>query len=573
MMSRFLALLTCLMLMLCLCLGVSAADNNRAYSVNVFATVSSDGSCDVTSTVTLHLDTPQKKLTYPVPADASNITLNGSPVLTEKNEPVRLVNLSKVLGDMTGDLSFTVGYSLHSVVEPIPDSNRLQLELPMLSGFTCPIDELQFSVNLPGAIDQDPQFISGYHQANIEKDLTYSVSGSNIAGRSWTGLKDHETLILRLSATEELFPQSRVELPEAEGIPGLIWICAGLALVYWLLFLRNFLPLRDFPAVAPEGFGAGQMGTILTKAGANLSLMAFSWAQLGYVVLQMDRRGKVIIRKQMEMGNERTDFEQKCFQKLFSRKDAVDTSSPFFRRLSQIVAAQNSAPELLKGKSGGNVTIFRILMTLAGLFSGAYFGIVLGNLLDYGWVFMLALSCLGLVGSWNIQAWPQGVFLHHRIRLYAAAVMSLLWLVLGLVLGQFGLAFATVLLQVVAGLLAVFGGRRTEEGRFTMGQVLRLRHHFIALSSGEIRQLCHENPEVFFDMAPYALALGCDGAFARKFGKSRLPVCPYILAGNTRGLTAKQWSQLMRGMLESMSAPKKEKSISGLRSVMDNYMK
>ena len=573
MMSRFLALLTCLMLMLCLCLGVSAADNNRAYSVNVFATVSSDGSCDVTSTVTLHLGTPQQNLTYPVPADASNITLNGSPVLTEKNEPVRLVNLSKVLGDMTGDLSFTVGYSLHSVVEPIPDSNRLQLELPMLSGFTCPIDELQFSVNLPGAIDQDPQFISGYHQANIEKDLTYSVSGSNIAGRSWTGLKDHETLILRLSATEELFPQSRVELPEAEGIPGLIWICAGLALVYWLLFLRNFLPLRDFPAVAPEGFGAGQMGTILTKAGANLSLMAFSWAQLGYVVLQMDRRGNVIIRKLMELGNARTDFEQKWFQKLFSRKDAVDTSSPFFRRLSQIVAAQNSAPELLKGKSGGNVTIFRILMTLAGLFSGAYFGIVLGNLLDYGWVFMLALSCLGLVGSWNIQAWPQGVFLHHRIRLYAAAVMSLLWLVLGLVLGQFDLAFATVLLQVVAGLLAVFGGRRTEEGRFTMGQVLRLRHHFISLSSGEIRQLCHENPEVFFDMAPYALALGCDGAFARKFGKSRLPVCPYILAGNTRGLTAKQWSQLMRGMLESMSAPKKEKSISGLRSVMDNYMK
>jgi hypothetical protein len=364
-----------------------------------------------------------------------------------------------------------------------------------------------------------------------------------------------------------------VELPEAEGVPGLIWICAGVALVYWLLFLRNGIPLRDFPAVAPEGFGAGQMGTILTKAGANLSLMVFSWAQLGYVVLQMDRRGKVRIRKQMEMGNERTDFEQKCFQKLFSRKETVDASSPFFLRLSQIVAAQNSAPELLRGKRGGNVMIFRILMTLAGLFSGAYFGIVLGNLLDYGWVFMLVLSCLGLFGSWHIQAWPQGVFLHHRIRLYAAAIMSLLWLVLGIVLGQFGLAFVTVLLQILAGLFASFGGRRTEEGRFAMGQVLRLRHHFIALSSADIRQLCHENPEVFFDMAPYALALGCDGAFARKFGKSRLPVCPYISAGNTRGLTAKQWSQLMRSMLESMSAPKKESPMAGLRSVMDNYMK
>ena len=74
-------------------------------------------------------------------------------------------------------------------------------------------------------------------------------------------------------------------------------------------------------------------------------------------------------------------------------------------------------------------------------------------------------------------------------------------------------------------------------------------------------------------MMPYALALGCDGAFARKLGKGRLPVCPYIVAGNTRGLTAKQWSQLMRSMLESMSAPRKERPLSGLRSVMDNYMK
>ena len=29
----------------------------------------------------------------------------------------------------------------------------------------------------------------------------------------------------------------------------------------------------------------------------------------------------------------------------------------------------------------------------------------------------------------------------------------------------------------------------------------------------------------------------------------------------------------MRSMLESMSAPRKERPLSGLRSVMDNYMK
>ena len=139
----------------------------------------------------------------------------------------------------------------------------------MLSGFDYPIEQLQFSVNLPGTTTQNPSFLSGYHQADIEKDLTYSISGGNIAGRSWTTLKDHETLTMYLDVTEEMFPQSRADLPEVEDVTRLIGICAAVAAVFWLLFLRNWLPIREYPAVAPEGFGAGQLGTVLTKAGAD----------------------------------------------------------------------------------------------------------------------------------------------------------------------------------------------------------------------------------------------------------------------------------------------------------------
>lgn len=577
-MRRFLVLLSCLLLVLGLCTSVSAADNTHAYSVNIFATVSSDGSCEVTSTVTLHVETPQEELSYPVPLSASGITLNGSPVLTEKTDEARLVNLNKILGGMTGDFSFAVGYTIHSAVDPVVSeeetaAKKLQLELPMLAGFAYPIDELQFSVNLPGMISQNPYFISGYHQENIEKDLTYSISGGNIAGRSWTALKDRETLSMYLVTTEEMFPQTRAELPKVDGVIPLLGICAGLALLFWLIFLRNVLPIRNYPAVAPEGFGAGQMGTVLTMAGADLPLMAFSWAQLGYVILRMDRRGKVFILKRMDMGNERTAFEQKCFYKLFARKDSVDTSSMAFQRLCQVVRVQKSAPELFRSKGSGSIKIFRGIMAVVGLLSGTCFGILLGNMLDYGWVFMLVLSCVGLICSWHIQAWPQGLFLHHRLRLFVSAILCLLWLAIGVAIGQFVLALVAVLLQVVGGFLAFFGGRRTEEGRNAMGQTLSLRRYLAKLSGKQIHQLCQDNPEFFFDAAPYAMALGCDGAFARHFGKGRLPVCPYIQASNTRGLTAKQWSQLMRGILDGMTARQRKKPLDGFHSVMDNYMK
>lgn len=587
-MRRFLALLSCLILLLGLCIGASAVetDDTRITAMNIFATVSSNGNCDVTANVTLHVDTPKKDLTYPVPVSASGVTLNGKPVLTEKSGSARLVDISRILGGMSGDFSFTVGYTIYSTVSTVasettqateadapPVQRRLLLELPLLAGFAYPIDELQFSINLPGMASQNPRFVSGYHQANIEKDLTYSLSGNNIAGRSWSGIKDHETLTMYLDTTEDMFPQTRADLPAVENITPLIGILAGVALLYWILFLRNALPIRIYPAVAPEGFGAGQLGTILTMAGADLNLMVFSWAQLGYVTLQMDRRGRVFVQKRMDMGNERSNFEQKCFHQLFSHRELVDTASPSYQRMFQTVGRQRSAPQLFRTRSKHPVMVFRVIMAAAGLLSGTCFGVLLGTLLDYGWVFMLILSAVGLVCSWHIQFWPEGLFLHHHSRTWTAAIVCVLWLAIGIVIGQFPLALLAVFLQVAAGFLASFGGKRTDDGRTAMGQTLRLRRHFGKITEAQVRQFCKENPDIFFDLAPYALALGCDKSLARKFGKSRLPVCPYIRVSNSRGLTALQWSQLMRQILGGMTARQRRLSLDGFRSVMNNYMK
>ena len=579
-MKRLILLALCVMLIASVSVGVSAFEGEtRATSVQMIATVSNSGSAQVSTTVALHVETPLEELHYPVPANASSITLNGSRVFTEKTNQARLVNLTKLLGGMAGDFTFTVGYSVANTVRPLAQTDsaadsakKLQLDLPLLAGFAYPIDQVQFSINLPGNITNQPGFISGYHQANIEKDLTYSVSGGNIAGRSWTALKDHETLNLRLTATEEMFPQTRVELPSLDTITTIIYVCIGLALIYWIFVLRNFLPIREYPAVAPEGFGAGQLGTVLTMAGADLGLMIFTWAQLGYVVIQMDRRGRVLVHKRMEMGNERSAFEQKCFRSLFARRDVADTSGISFARLHQTVSAQKAIPSLLR-KNGGNVQIFRILAAVAGLLCGTCFGILLGNMLDFGWLFMSVLSFVGLICSWQIQLWTQGVFLHHRIRLWTALGMSVLWLILGLAIGQLSLALLSVSIQLIAGFLAAFGGRRSEDGKLAMGQVLSLRSHLSRLSSRKIQQYCQENPNYFFDMIPEAMAMGCDKAFARRFGKSRLPACPYIIASDTRGLTAAQWSQLMRQILDGMTARQRQMPTDTFRAVMRNYMK
>lgn len=593
-MNRFLAFLSCVILLLGLCFGVSAAesDGTRASTVNIFVTVSNDGNVDVTTNITLHLDAPQEGLVYPVPANASNVTLNGKAVLTQKTGQVRNVNISRILGGMSGDFSFTVGYSVNSAVEVLvsettettvpsdptdpstgPTTKRVRLSVPMLAGFAYPIDDLQFSINVPGLITQNPSFVSGYHQANIEKDLNYTISGGNIAGRSWNTIKDHETLTMHLDTTDEMFPQSGVALPALEKVTPLLGICAGLALLYWILFLRNYLPLRSYPAMAPQGFGAGQLGTVLTMAGPDLSLMIFTWAQLGYVTLRMDRKSRVYVQKRMDMGNERNAFEQKCFAQLFSRRDVVDTSTNTYQRMYQSVSQKRTAQQLFRTKNPGSIKVFRILMAAVGLLSGTCFGILMGNMLDYGWVFMSILSLVGLICSWRIQFWPEGLFLHHRFRLWTATGLSVLWLMLGIVIEQFPMALLAVSLQIVGGFLAAFGGRRTEDGRNALGQTLRLRRYFTKLTISDTHKMSQNNPEAFFDLAPYAMALGCDHILARHFGGGHLPVCPYIQVSDARGLNAQQWSQLMRHILDGMTARQRQAPLEGLRSVLDNYMK
>ena len=86
-MKRVFTLLACLILLAgCLCIPVSA--ESAASSVNLMCTVNSEGDCLATMTVNLRLESSMEKLNFPLPLNAKNITLNGSPVSTSRTDSV-----------------------------------------------------------------------------------------------------------------------------------------------------------------------------------------------------------------------------------------------------------------------------------------------------------------------------------------------------------------------------------------------------------------------------------------------------------------------------------------------------
>lgn len=569
-MRRIIHLLLAVLLVAALTIGVSAV--NAAQSVGSYVTVSPDGSCSVTMTAMLRIEKGEEKLQFPLPKDAANVTLNGSRARSYVSGNARMVDLSGILGGMTGQFSITLNYTIDDIIHTT-EEETLELQLPLLAGFAYPVESLEFSVTLPVEPVEKPHFSSGYHQANIEKDLTVSTSGAMVTGVTNQPLKDHETLLMTLAVMPEQFRQTAVIVPDFAFCNTAMLVCAGLALLYWILFLRNIPPLAARQTTAPEGYGAGELRSVLTLQGADLSMMVFTWAQLGYLRIQWERNGHVTLHRQMDMGNERSGFEQRCFRNLFGRRGRVDTAGEHYAELCRQVEKQLPNIQPLVHPRAGNLKVFRVLAGLVGLFGGINLGLALGEGAALQWLLVGVLTVLGFMGSLHMQRWTEALFLRNREKLWLSLGIGGLWLLLDVFTPVNAASLWVVGAQFLAGLMGFFGGRRTEEGRQAMAQVLGLRRYLRTVSRTQLEGICQRNPEYFHMLVPDALALGLDKRFAKRFGKMRLPDCPYITVNTESQLTAAQWSALLRSVVRAMDLQKQRRPIQRMLALLQGFTK
>ena len=546
-MRRIFILCMALMLVFSCVISVSAASS--ASHIGAYATVSSDESCQVTITATIRLEETVSKLYFPVPGNARNVTLNGSRVRAAKQGDARLVNLSGIVRNMTGEFTINVHYSLSDTVYRDEDG-LLRLQVPLLAGFEYPVEAMEFSVTLPGALENKPSFSSGYHQTSIERDLTYEVSGATVSGTFQKSLKDRETFEMHMLVSDEMFPQPIVEVNSSSFGQIAVLICAGLALLYWLLFLFVLPVLRRYHPDPPDGYSAGEMGCLLALNGVDLSLMVLTWAELGYVAVQNGKH--VFIHKVMDMGNERSEAEQFYFRKLFARSNTVDTTS---RHYAELVCQGQKRPTRIQEfvKPGtGNRQVFRGLVAGIGLFGGILIASAMASGAFLQWLLIILLGLGGGISAWFIQDWGVNLFLRKSPYTYSFIGLCVLWLFLGLISGAFSWSLTIVGMLLVGGILYTYGGKRTGMGRQAMGQVLGLRRYFRSVNKSELQRICQSNPEYFHSLLPYAIAVGAGHSFARRFGKEKQLDSPYLVTNEKAPLNALEWYQRTDAILKKM---------------------
>lgn len=548
---RRIALMIAIMMLLTLPVsafsGISSAQSQ--------STVSSDGSCQVTLTLALDLQTVGVSMVFPLPADAQDITLNGTAVTGAYERSRRNVDLSGIIS-APGSYTLVIAYSLPDII--LVDSNGgLTLTLELLSGCEYPINSLSFTVTLPDQVESTPVFTSTYYADAIDTMMTLSQQGNVITGSMDQRLQDHETLTMTLAVTEELFPQPASKQWSMDTIDLVMIAIAFVAIVYWALTMRCLPPGRLRRTAPPEGISAGELGCRLTGQGADFTLMVISWAQMGYILIQPDDNGRVLLHKRMGMGNERSDFENRAFRSLFGRRRSVDGTGYHYAQLCRKVSRSVAGHQNTFLPSSGSPMIFRILCCAIGACSGI--SLTTAFTADAGWrtVLYIVLGILGAAAAWLMQSAARSLHSRDKSPLLLALAAALIWLFISWTGGEMNVSLFVIPAQFLAGFAAAYGGRRTDSGKQVSAEILGLRHYMKTIPTDEIKRILKSNPNYFYDLAPYAIALGVDRAFARQLRRTRLVECSWLTTGMDGHLTAQEWNQLLRDTVASLDALQK----------------
>ncbi|MBQ8768876.1 MAG: DUF2207 domain-containing protein [Oscillospiraceae bacterium] len=543
-MRKLICLLLCFMM-----LAVPVLAFDGITSVQSQTVVGTDGACQVSLTATLQLSA-SSDIAFPLPENASDIAVNLPHARITRSGGHRNVDLSS-LG--AGSHTLTFRYTLPDAVTA-DENGDLTLTVPLVCGFALPIEQMTFSIELPGAPERRPTFSSTYYLETAESIIDCEVQDNVITGVIEQRLQDRESLTMTLAVSKDMFPHVSTGRWSMDAVDLIMAAFFFLALAYWLITMRCLPPRRSRRALPTPGLNAGEIPCRLSGQGMDLTLAVLSWAQMGYILIQADDHGRVLLHKRMEMGNERGELENRLFRSLFGKKNLADATGYRYATLCRKAMTCRSGVSLTYKRASGNPRVFRFLAAAIGTFGGVSMAYAFAN--DTAWQIVLAifLGILGSFAAWQMQSAAKGLFHPYKLPLLIGLGCGLVWFLLSLLAGEWHTGLFVVLSQWLAGLAAAFGGRKTESGQQNMSEILGLRRFMHTAKPEELQRILDANPHYFYDLAPYALALDADRAFARRFGNVRLPECPYLTTGMDGHMTVKEWDQLLRSTAESMDA-------------------
>ena len=242
--------------------------------------------------------------------------------------------------------------------------------------------------------------------------------------------------------------------------------------------------------------------------------------------------GRVLLYKQMDMGNERKPAERKLFYAVF-RYGPVCGAQQLRERRGTATAAhalRTAWSQRLFFHNGGSPYVLSLIGALTGLMSGILLYDTILPTAGIRWFLLPLLSILNAVQCYLIQNALRSFCRRRYITRIVLGMISAVVLVnVGIKAENLMIAVLALLMQGFCAAVTLFGGRRTPAGIETVRKLLGLRRYLRRLDAETLQRLNAQDELYFYRTLPFAEMLGVGREFVKRCSGEKLEDCPWLI--------------------------------------------
>ncbi|MDR3643854.1 MAG: DUF2207 domain-containing protein, partial [Clostridia bacterium] len=436
---------------------------------------------------------------------------------------------------LTGKKTYCIRYNYGIGDDGIKQFDDLYYNL-IGNGWDTTISKVTFHITMPKAFDKSLlSFTAGAEGSTDGSIVKSSVSGNTITGKVTSTLQPYEGVTVRLELPQGYF----VAAKKSSGIGFILFdiLLAALSLLLYLMFGRDarvYIPVEVTP---PEEITSAEAGYIIdghVDTRDVVSLIIY-WADKGYLTISDDGKGNFILNKTHGADEAMRPYEKDMFAELFKGRNSVtadDLKYTFYQTIQQVkqrlAGSYKSDPAKRIYTASGNVSkawcyVMAGLCAGVALFSaaGSYFFSLSASAIAGAVGFAVTASIAAIVG-YAVDKSASGAK-STAGAIFASLLYSLALLIMAAVAfymsGLAAPAIAGALAAAVCGIAGSFAKKRTQQGGTWLGRLLGLKRFIELADKSRIEKLVEENPSAFYNILPFAFALGVTDKWAKQFEK------------------------------------------------------
>lgn len=555
----------------------STVDKFYIKQYDIEMTVNPDNSYLIHEKIYVHFNEPQHGINRRLPqhnkvrhlddgtttdnyARISDIHVTGDKYTTETDDDgnfvLKIGNADKTI---SGDHTYDIAYKYDIGRDPLPDADELYYNF-VGGEWKADIYDANITIHMPESFSTDHMAVyTGPEKATNTKDAIYTVDGNDIYIINKKKLDSGYYLTLRLKLPADYYTYTETAADKVADIWWLVMIVvAGVGLlisfVIWFRRGRDPLTTNVVQYEPPAGLNSAETSMVLSShiGGENTVSLLLDLANKGYLKISYKDQRKEIVGKtkfgRNIMGKEvytftklkdydgDKDSERDFLKGLFEKGDSVtkdDLAGSFYHTAETVANSINDSPLhqslFVDNRSWQwlQIIIIIIISTIMPIIGFAFRGGFSQSSDSAGMaitsIFLLipavtALYYCARTGVQSLVVIPFSVgFFVLLIGLFNIGAYSTISLSdTDTTRYTIGIIASEIITCIIAG-LAVKTGRRTDTGARLLGEVNGFRDFIQTVEKDRIESLVHDNPNYFYDILPYAYALGVTKVWINKF--------------------------------------------------------